>query len=43
MKNYLLKTKKKKTKDVIKSLLDSDTDSTIERNISNTESDFDFN
>lgn len=33
----------KKTKDVIKSLLDSDTDSTIERNISNTESDFDFN
>ncbi|CAK9822231.1 hypothetical protein ANTRET_LOCUS807 [Anthophora retusa] len=33
----------KKTKDVIKSLLDSDTDSTIERNVSNTESDFDFN
>lgn len=33
----------KKTKNVIKSLLDSDTDSTIERNISNTESDFDFN
>nr|XP_034174624.1 uncharacterized protein PF11_0213 isoform X2 [Osmia lignaria] len=30
-------------KDVIKSLLDSDTDSTIERNVSNTESDFDFN
>jgi len=30
-------------KDVIKSLLDSDTDTTIERNISNTESDFDFN
>ncbi|XP_024936757.1 uncharacterized protein LOC107274711 isoform X2 [Cephus cinctus] len=35
---------KKKKKDVIKSLLDSDTDSTIERNVSNTtESDFDFN
>ncbi|CAL7948777.1 unnamed protein product [Xylocopa violacea] len=33
----------KKKKDVIKSLLDSDTDSTIERNVSNTESDFDFN
>ena len=33
----------KKTKDVIKSLLDSDTESTIERNVSNTESDFDFN
>ncbi|XP_076630816.1 uncharacterized protein LOC143346536 [Colletes latitarsis] len=33
----------KKKKDVIKSLLDSDTDSTIERNASNTESDFDFN
>ncbi|XP_076164622.1 uncharacterized protein LOC143145283 [Ptiloglossa arizonensis] len=33
----------KKKKDIIKSLLDSDTDSTIERNISNTESDFDFN
>ncbi|XP_012527872.1 uncharacterized protein LOC105831932 isoform X2 [Monomorium pharaonis] len=32
-----------KKKDVIKSLLDSDTDSTIERNVSNTESDFDFN
>ncbi|XP_012139528.2 uncharacterized protein LOC100877755 isoform X2 [Megachile rotundata] len=30
-------------KDVIKSLLDSDTDSTIERNVSNAESDFDFN
>jgi len=30
-------------KDVIKSLLDSDTDTTIERNVSNTESDFDFN
>lgn len=34
---------KKKKKDVIKSLLDSDTDTTIERNVSNTESDFDFN
>lgn len=33
----------KKKKDVIKSLLDSDTDTTIERNVSNTESDFDFN
>ncbi|XP_072745041.1 uncharacterized protein [Anoplolepis gracilipes] len=33
----------KKKKDVIKSLLDSDTDTTIEKNISNTESDFDFN
>ncbi|XP_078038097.1 uncharacterized protein LOC144470614 isoform X2 [Augochlora pura] len=33
----------KKKKDVIKSLLDSDTDSTIEQNVSNTESDFDFN
>ena len=33
----------KKKKDVIKSLLESDTDSTIERNASNTESDFDFN
>ncbi|XP_043256261.1 reticulocyte-binding protein 2 homolog a [Colletes gigas] len=33
----------KKKKDVIKSLLDSDTDSIIERNASNTESDFDFN
>ncbi|CAD1472909.1 unnamed protein product, partial [Heterotrigona itama] len=33
----------KKKKDVIKTLLDSDTDSTIERNVSNTESDFDFN
>ncbi|XP_076666730.1 AMP deaminase isoform X2 [Andrena cerasifolii] len=33
----------KKKKDVIKSLLESDTDSTIERNVSNTESDFDFN
>ncbi|XP_076750098.1 uncharacterized protein LOC143422973 isoform X2 [Xylocopa sonorina] len=33
----------KKKKDIIKSLLDSDTDSTIERNVSNTESDFDFN
>ncbi|KAL6448984.1 hypothetical protein ACFW04_000606 [Cataglyphis niger] len=32
-----------KKKDVIKSLLDSDTDTTIERNVSNTESDFDFN
>ncbi|XP_066594255.1 interaptin-like isoform X2 [Prorops nasuta] len=32
-----------KKKDVIKSILDSDTDSTIERNVSNTESDFDFN
>ncbi|XP_017754522.1 PREDICTED: protein PFC0760c-like [Eufriesea mexicana] len=32
-----------KKKDANKSLLDSDTDSTIERNISNTESDFDFN
>lgn len=30
-------------KDVINSLLDSDTDTTIERNVSNTESDFDFN
>lgn len=35
--------KSKKKKDVIKSLLDSDTDTTIERNVSNTESDFDFN
>lgn len=33
----------KKKKDVIKSLLDSDTDTTIEKNVSNTESDFDFN
>ncbi|XP_020283952.1 uncharacterized protein LOC109854842 [Pseudomyrmex gracilis] len=34
----------RKKKDVIKSLLDSDTDTTtIERNASNTESDFDFN
>ncbi|XP_012231386.2 titin homolog [Linepithema humile] len=33
----------KKKKNVIKSLLDSDTDTTIERNVSNTESDFDFN
>lgn len=34
----------KKNTDVIKSLLDSDTDTTIERNVSNTESDdFDFN
>jgi len=33
----------KQKKDVIKSLLDSDTDTTIERNVSNTESDFDFN
>lgn len=34
----------RKRKDVIKSLLDSDTtDTTIERNASNTESDFDFN
>lgn len=33
----------RKKKDVIKSLLDSDTDTTIERNVSNTESDFDFN
>ncbi|XP_046835963.1 putative uncharacterized protein DDB_G0282133 isoform X1 [Vespa crabro] len=32
----------KKKKDIINSLLDSDTESTIERNISNTESDFDF-
>ncbi|KAK2587511.1 hypothetical protein KPH14_003208 [Odynerus spinipes] len=32
----------KKKKDVINSLLDSDTESTIERNVSNTESDFDF-
>ncbi|XP_031838429.2 uncharacterized protein LOC116429533 [Nomia melanderi] len=37
------KNEPKKKKDVIKSLLDSDTDSTIERNVSNTESDFDFN
>lgn len=34
---------RKKKKDVIKSLLDSDTDTTIEKNVSNTESDFDFN
>ncbi|KZC14017.1 hypothetical protein WN55_06223 [Dufourea novaeangliae] len=34
---------RKEKKDVIKSLLDSDSESTIERNISNTESDFDFN
>ncbi|XP_076297475.1 uncharacterized protein LOC143217284 isoform X2 [Lasioglossum baleicum] len=34
---------KKKVKDVIKSLLDTDTDSTLEQNISTTESDFDFN
>ncbi|XP_012273398.1 uncharacterized protein LOC105695923 [Orussus abietinus] len=34
---------KKKKKDVIKSLLESDSESTIERNVSNTESDFDFN
>ncbi|XP_076644104.1 uncharacterized protein LOC143354163 isoform X2 [Halictus rubicundus] len=34
---------KKKGKDVIKSLLDTDTDSTLEQNISTTESDFDFN
>ncbi|XP_011864554.1 PREDICTED: uncharacterized protein LOC105560234 [Vollenhovia emeryi] len=33
----------RKKRDVIKSLLDSDTDTTIERNVSNTESDFDFN
>ncbi|XP_043273027.1 uncharacterized protein [Venturia canescens] len=33
----------KKPKDVIKSILESDTDSTIEKNVSNTESDFDFN
>ncbi|KAL2730964.1 protein PFC0760c-like isoform X1 [Vespula squamosa] len=32
----------KKKKDIINSLLDSDTESIIERNISNTESDFDF-
>ncbi|XP_015175631.1 PREDICTED: protein PFC0760c-like isoform X2 [Polistes dominula] len=32
----------KKKKDLINSLLDSDTESTIERNVSNTESDFDF-
>ncbi|XP_014612398.1 PREDICTED: extracellular matrix-binding protein EbhA-like isoform X1 [Polistes canadensis] len=32
----------KKKKDFINSLLDSDTESTIERNVSNTESDFDF-
>ncbi|KAL0133119.1 hypothetical protein PUN28_000709 [Cardiocondyla obscurior] len=37
------KTNQFKKKDVIKSLLDSDTDTTIERNVSNTESDFDFN
>ncbi|XP_014473397.1 PREDICTED: uncharacterized protein LOC106743743 isoform X1 [Dinoponera quadriceps] len=36
--------KEEKKKDVIRSLLDSDTtDTTIERNVSNTESDFDFN
>lgn len=33
----------RKTKDVIKSILDSDTDTTIEKNVSNTDSDFDFN
>ncbi|RLU23281.1 hypothetical protein DMN91_003484 [Ooceraea biroi] len=36
-------TNQSKKKDVIKSLLDSDTDTTIEKNVSNTESDFDFN
>ncbi|XP_057339088.1 uncharacterized protein LOC130676684 [Microplitis mediator] len=33
----------KKTKDKIRAILDSDTESTIEKNTSNTESDFDFN
>ncbi|XP_033332974.2 uncharacterized protein LOC117224288 isoform X1 [Megalopta genalis] len=37
------KNEQKKKKDVIKSLLDSDTDSTLEQNVTNTESDFDFN
>ncbi|KAJ8674071.1 hypothetical protein QAD02_005333 [Eretmocerus hayati] len=34
---------KEKKKDVIASILDSDSESFIERNLSNTESDFDFN
>jgi hypothetical protein len=34
---------KPKSKDFIKSILDSDSESFIERNLSNTESDFDFN